>query len=301
MRFAILVLLAGPVLAQFSTTTTIVRVEASAVDAKGAPVQGLKAEHFRVTDNDVEQVVERVAKDELPLDLALVVDVSGSMKTHVGKIAATAREALDHLRAGDRVMVMKFNVTDTVVLALTDNLDAAVESLADVARGKFGGGTTINTPIRNAAMLLRRDSAGERRRAVLILTDGVGIKGTRSSKTIEELWESDATLNSLMVKPSKLTRGLYTYRRATSPTAFLTDASVPDIASKTGGETIQLEESTNPLGELLARIRSRYTVYYRPSAVKAKEHKVFVSLSEEGKKAFPDAKVTGRRQIKRDD
>lgn len=296
----LLLLLGVPMRAQFSTTTTIVRVEARAVDAKGLPVEGLTKAHFRVTDNEVEQEVERVAKDELPLDLALVIDVSGSMKPHVGKIAATARKALDHLRQGDRVMVMTFNASNRVVLALTDNLDAAVECLADVAQGRFGGGTTINTPIRDAAILLRRESAPDRRRAVLILTDGIGMKGTRSARTIEELWEADATLNALMVKGSGLARGLHTYRRATSPVALLTDASVPDIATKSGGETMQFQESRDPLGDLLLRIRSRYTVYYRPSAEKAKEHKVFVTLSEEGKRAFPAAKVSGRRQLKGD-
>lgn len=295
-----LLLAALPLGAQFSATTTIARVEARAVDSVGNPLLGLEARHFEVRDNDTPQKIDKVAREELPLDLAIVIDVSSSMKSHVAKVAANARQALALLQPGDRILVMKFNAKNEVILPLTADLDAASAALNRLASQSFGGGTVINTPIRDAARLLRQSSSPDRRRAIVIVTDGIGLKGTRSSTTLTELWEADATLNALMVPPNRLTRSLNIYRKSTSPAAYLLDASVPDLAAKSGGDSIDTKNTADPLAEVLRRIRSRYTIYFQPDAPTAKEHKVFVSLSDTGRREYPQAKVSGRRQFKAD-
>jgi VWFA-related protein len=61
----------------FRTGTDVVFVDVSVRD-RGRPVPGLTADDFAVTDNGVPQRIESVETTTVPIDLTLVVDVSGS-------------------------------------------------------------------------------------------------------------------------------------------------------------------------------------------------------------------------------
>lgn len=275
----------------------LARIEVRAIDKLGKPLQGLTAEDLEVTENESKLRIRSLVRDELPLDLFLIVDVSGSMHGNVARIAQTAKQALAALKPQDRVALMSFNMKNKIRLSLSSDLAVVEDRIMELAQKKnFGGGTVINTPIYDAARILRADSPKERRRAILILTDGQGNKGTRSAKVLNELWEGDITLNALILNPSKLARGLGIYRRVTAPYSIAIDASVSDLASKSSGELMSINDSDAPLVEILERIRSRYTLYYDPLEGQTKERKVVATFSASGKEKYPGAKAIGRRQ-----
>jgi VWFA-related protein len=282
---------------EFSTTVKLASIEVRAIDKLGKPLLGLTAEDLEVTENESNQRIRSLVRDELPLDLFLIVDVSGSMHGNISRIAQTAKQALAALKPQDRVALMSFNMKNKIRLGLSSDLAVVEDKILELAQKKnFGGGTVINTPIYDAARILRADSPKERRRAILILTDGQGNKGTRSARVLNELWEGDITLNALILNPSKLARSLGIYRRVTAPYSIAIDASVSDLASKSSGELMRINDSDAPLVEILERIRSRYTLYYDPLEGPAKERKVVATLSASGKEKYPGAKAIGRRQ-----
>lgn len=275
----------------------LARVEVRAIDKLGKPLQGLTPEDLEVSENESKQRIRSLVRDELPLDLFLIVDVSGSMHGNISRIAQTAKQALAALKAQDRVALMSFNMKNKIRLGLSSDLAVVEDKIMELAQKKnFGGGTVINTPIYDAARILRADSPKERRRAILILTDGQGNKGTRSTRVLNELWEGDITLNALILNPSKLARGLGIYRRVTAPYSIAIDASVSDLANKSSGELMSINDSAAPLVEILERIRSRYTLYYDPLEGQTKERKVLATFSASGKEKYPGAKAIGRRQ-----
>ena len=58
----------------------LVVVPVSVTDANGEPILGLKAENFRVGEDGKPQVIDQVTNAEAtPLEIALLVDVSGSV------------------------------------------------------------------------------------------------------------------------------------------------------------------------------------------------------------------------------
>jgi VWFA-related protein len=281
----------------FSTTVKLARIEVRAIDQLGKPLQGLTLEDLEVTENESKLRTRSLVRDELPLDLFLIVDVSGSMHANVARISQTAKQALKALKPNDRVALMSFNLKNKIRLELSSDLELVEEKIMELAQKKnFGGGTVINTPIYDAARILRKDSPKERRRAILILTDGLGTKGTRSARLLNELWEGDITLNALILDPTKLARGIGIYRRVTSPYSIAIDASVSDLANKSSGELMKINESEAPLVEIIERIRSRYTLYYDPLEGETKERKVVATLSASAKQRYPGAKAIGRRQ-----
>lgn|GEM_PF-1614084 len=298
-RLAVAAILCGGVLAgqTFEATTTLARVEVRAVDGSLKPLLGLEISDVKVQENDLVRPVRSVARDELPLDLFLIVDVSNSMHRHISALAKQAHQALEALKPGGRVALMSFNSRSKVWLELSSSRAAIEAAIADLVQKKnFRGGTVINTPIHEAAKKLRQESPKESRRAILILTDGNGMKGTRSNTVLEEMWEGDVTLNALTMPMGKLLRGLAIYQRATSPYMMAVEASVSDLVKKTSGELMTMTETTKPLVAILERIRSRYTVHYDPLGTDVKERKVIAGLSNTGKARHAKATVIGRRQ-----
>ena len=94
---ALLVTLLGAEQAVFRARTDLVAISAS-VKRGNAPVANLAAADFRLTDNGVEQAIEAVTIESVPLDVTLFMDTSGStagaldrMKKNVVSIAAMLR------------------------------------------------------------------------------------------------------------------------------------------------------------------------------------------------------------------
>lgn len=94
---AMVVALAGAGQAVFRARTDLVAISAS-VKRGNTPVANLAAADFRLTDNGVEQAIEAVTIESVPLDVTLFMDTSGStagaldrMKKNVVSIAAMLR------------------------------------------------------------------------------------------------------------------------------------------------------------------------------------------------------------------
>jgi VWFA-related protein len=94
---ALLVAVVGSGQAVFRARTDLVAISAS-VKRGNAPVAHLKANDFRLTDNGVDQAIDAVTIESVPLDVTLFMDTSGStagaldrMKKNVVAIAGMLR------------------------------------------------------------------------------------------------------------------------------------------------------------------------------------------------------------------
>src|SRR6202044_3410654 len=97
--------------------TDLVNILASVVDANGEPVIGLPQSAFQLFEENVEQKIVRFEpQTNRPLDLALLVDASGSasIELKIEKDAA-ARFVKEVVRPGDRLSVFSFT-SDVVQL-----------------------------------------------------------------------------------------------------------------------------------------------------------------------------------------
>lgn len=99
----------------FRTSTDVVLVDVSVMD-RGQPVTGLTADDFVLTDNGVRQQIDSVEPTAVPVDLTLVLDVSGNPRspwgteTPLARITAAAEAEVARvagmLRPGDRLRVL---------------------------------------------------------------------------------------------------------------------------------------------------------------------------------------------------
>lgn len=230
----------------FSARLEAVRVDVS-VTAGGRPVRGLTAADFEVLDNGVRQRVDLVATDELPLDLVLALDVSGSVAgERLEHLRAASAAALAGLRASDRAGLMSFGHRITLPVPLTSDFAQIRDSLAAPADRQ-------RTSMIDAAFAaLAHADTGSGRAMVIVLSDGVETASwLTESSVIEAARRLDVVLFGIAAGA----------RRRTSLEA---------IADASGGDLIRIE-STNALadaiGTLLSAFRQRYLLSFVPERV----------------------------------
>jgi VWFA-related protein len=182
----------------FHTEVSQVHVDAEVLSADGHAVTGLSAGDFRVFDEGRSQPIVGLGTSEEPLDLVLLVDVSGSTRLAPRKLRSASHQAFGELKIDDRIEVMTFNKTSPLALPFTGNLGAVEDALEEIATGLFGGGTYIHRAIDDAAKNLLGERRTGHRRAILIITDNVGRRTMSEQRVVRDLWEADAVLMGLV-------------------------------------------------------------------------------------------------------
>jgi len=299
MRWAFLICLAGPLLAQepptFRSDISLVHADVEVIDGSRV-VSGLHKEDFAIQDNGRPETILYFSEEEEPLDVILLFDISGSMRPKIEKVASSARTALAELRPGDRVAIMTFHRSSRVIAPLTSDLDAVQRAIFDeVIGGKFGGGTRILAAVDDAAKYFLEQPRERRRRAVLILTDDIGQRSRRASTVVHRLWEADAMLSGLIIRSGADT-AIQITSAVTNPLSYeLMHESMDSVAERTGGDTLKSDDPGGAFREMMHRIRLRYSLYYAmPPGKPGEQRQLKVELTRDALTRYPGARVRGR-------
>ena len=158
----------------------VVRLDVSVVRS-GKPVRGLTAADFVVTDNGVEQVVESVEVDQLPLSVQLVLDVSGSVYgDRLQQLIAAADGLVAALRPGEQAGVLTFSHRFHALVNMTPDLASVRQAL----RSLVGEGRTALRDAVQLAIATRHDEGA--RPLVLVFSDGVDTASWLSEEAVLE-------------------------------------------------------------------------------------------------------------------
>lgn len=291
--------MAAPLIAQeedqatFKAGVADVRVDAQVTDGKDL-VRGLAKEDFVIADEGKPQTIVSFSHGEEPLNLVLLLDISGSMQPYIQAIAQTARDALAHLRPGDRVAIMVFARKTAVHQGFSDNLAETARQIGSAVEDWDVGTTTmINSAIVDAAHYLQKRAGPEGRRAILILTDNLSTSyQLTDGQVIRELDKADAVLNAIItghaIRPRPLSEGQY-------PDPDYTPANVFHVAEETGGEWVKAGDAGPTFNAMIERIRTRYMLtYHAPESKPGTFRRISVTLSGEAKKKYPTAEIRAR-------
>lgn len=144
--------------------TALVRV----TDIDNRAIAGLQRADFEVTENGASREIVSVERSTAPINLVLLLDVSGSVENYVNFIRKTARAFVDTVDKNDRVSIVTFNDDVKVLSKFTTDKGKLSESLDTF---DAGGATAYYDALAYVLSDTLRPLKGERT-AVVILTDG---------------------------------------------------------------------------------------------------------------------------------
>src|SRR5580704_4697922 len=129
----------------------LVMVDATVKTKSGQIMGGLKKEDFELREDGVPQKIDIFSRDELPLNVALVLDLSDSIGPFLGPLRDASMVALAALKPDDQVALFTFSTEAEMRLALTKDKNKIADQIATFdARGA----TNINDGIFSAAEYL---------------------------------------------------------------------------------------------------------------------------------------------------
>ncbi|HEV2764957.1 MAG TPA: VWA domain-containing protein [Pyrinomonadaceae bacterium] len=156
-------------------TSNLVVVPVSVTNQSGEPVQGLKLEDFRLEEEGRQQQVAQVGTaDEVPLDIALLFDVSSSVTAKSFfefQQEAAARFLRQVLKPSDRAAVFTIGQAPRMEQALASAETSALK-VKSIPPAKVSTGTAFYDTVITAAKYLAANAPGRHRRVILAISDG---------------------------------------------------------------------------------------------------------------------------------
>ncbi|PYS84213.1 MAG: hypothetical protein DMF67_05965 [Acidobacteria bacterium] len=154
-------------------TSNLVVAPVAVTDAAGNAVQGLKKEDFRLEEEGRTQTLEAVGDaDQVPLDIALVFDISSSVTRNFEFEKRTAAGFLrEVLKPIDHAAVFTIAERPRLAQALT-SAGGATSSLLTINAADRPTGTAFYDTVTAAARYLAQNAPERDRRVILVISDG---------------------------------------------------------------------------------------------------------------------------------
>src|ERR687895_815287 len=154
------------------TTSNLVMVPVSVTDGNGQAVQGLTKTDFRLEEEGkTQEIAEMGNPEQVPLEIALLIDVSGSTNTRFEfEKAAAARFLREVLKKDDRASLFMIDRVP-VLKQVSTTADAAANALLSFVPAADKGPTAFYDTVVEAAQYLEKTPA-RHRRVVVVISDG---------------------------------------------------------------------------------------------------------------------------------
>jgi len=247
----------------------------TALDKNGNLVDGLRAEQLSVkVGNSPATISEIVFRNTAALDIAVLIDSSVSQEKVLPLEKAAAQSFIKSVpvAARDRVAVVAFSNEPKYISPLTSDFAAANAAIAqitlDIPPGYVGGGVIVSAGppprgligpgstslwdvIRSATAELFGAQADNRRRVVLLFTDGTDTSSSgKVNGAIEEAIKHDVAVYSIGMAGSE---------------RELSQDPLKKLSEQTGGVALfprKKEQLETALTEVAKRLRGNYVIAY---------------------------------------
>ncbi len=183
----------------FRSDVSLVRVDVQALDSARRTIPGLTARDFVLREEGKTRQIRNFATEELPVDILFLIDVSGSMRPHVARLADAAHAAIGVLGRDDRVGMMVFDRSTRVRMNFREGYDELEREFDNLLRHEsFNGGTDITRALYDAAKYITKQARKDARRAIVILTDDRTEFGRDDDGVLRALTRADTVLSALI-------------------------------------------------------------------------------------------------------
>jgi Ca-activated chloride channel family protein len=271
--------------AAFRADSNLVLVPVTVIDRHGAIVSGLKSEAFTLTEDGVRQQIRSFAREDVPVSLGIVMDLSGSMKSVLHDAKVALRVLVKNANPGDEGFLNSVSTSTRANSAFTADFD---EILSRVAFESAAGDTALIDTIYESLRQLR--GGVHTRRALLVISDGMDNHSRHSKGELLELaMECDAQIYTIAINnaaPFTKAIALTEVRRGL---LFL-----DELSAKTGGMSFLVRGGTEiatAAASIGQALRNQYTIGYVPigNDRNGQWRRIRVKVTESGFKAYARA------------
>jgi Ca-activated chloride channel family protein len=255
----------------------LVNVFVNVTDGNGAIVSGLTREDFALTEDGRPQRIALFERQsELPLNLTLAIDTSGSVRKDVAEEAGAARRfAHILLRSQDRMSLLQFATEVRELTPFTSKLSQIDRGLGQL-RGDWA--TALYDAICQASEGLGRTPG---RRALVVISDGDDTASRATyAQALEQALRSQVMIYSLIDVPIEASAG----RDLGGEHALIT------LAEQTGGKSFYVSDGglDSAFQRVSDDLRTQYLLGYYPKDQEPGRpfHRIQVTIPRDGDQVF---------------
>jgi Ca-activated chloride channel homolog len=227
----------------------VVQVTVTVSDGRGRFVRGLPQSAFKVFEDNRLQTISHFASEDVPLELVVAIDVSGSMTPAMPKLKKAVKEFLSAVPPADQVTLLAFNDN---IFALTRKTTNPADRVKAVDRLAPWGSTALYDVILRGVEMLGRQAG---RKALVVFTDGEDQGSHAAIADVERrLQASDVTL--------------YMIGQGRGVTMEPLKAAMQRLAGPTGGRALftdSIDELHAAFTDLLDELSNQYLLGYAPT------------------------------------
>ena len=237
--------LARPTQFQIEVAVDLVNINFSAMDRKGRMVPGLTVSDFTVEEDGRKQTITAFARErELPLTLALLIDVSPSVSPVFREEKRTAAEFFESvLGPRDLALVIAFDRWATLVQDFTEDLPSLTRAVQDLTLSR--NGTSLFDAVYLAAEEKLAREAG--RKAIVLISDGEDTTSTfDEGRALVAAHRSNAVIYSISNSGNSRT--------------------MRQLAEDTGGAFFRIRREgdfTTVFDQIALELRTQYSIAYQ--------------------------------------
>jgi VWFA-related protein len=227
----------------------IVQVTVTVTDDRGEFVPGLPKSAFHVFEDGKPQEISYFASEDVPLELVVAVDISGSMATAIPKVKSAVKAFLGAVPADHRLSLYGFN--DTVFALTRSATDSPAERIKAVDRIAPWGATALYDVIVKSIETLGTRTG---RKAIIVFTDG-------------EDQGSHVTLDQVEQRLQASDVNLYLIGQGRALSVDRLKKVMERLAMPTGGRVFamaSIDELSNAFDLLLEELSHQYLIGYPP-------------------------------------
>jgi VWFA-related protein len=288
--------------------TQLVLLDALVENKKtGMSLDTLSAKDFRLSEDGAPQTVSYFTRDQLPLSIVLLFDMTETVHAALGTLAKAGLEVLKHLKPEDQVAVMIFSSRTELLQGFTTNRALAADAIKTASWMADVEGTFLDQDMFEAVEQALKAKPGGRR-VLVWLTDGTAnqenafTRATIGQHAAEHLHSQPESLMRLLqsgvVVSALIDRTAETNRvimdSGTNGTRL---GDIDQYAKATGGPVLSTnsKDAADRLALLIDQLRARYTLGYKPAEINppGKFCKLSLQLSEDFFRDHPELHKQG--------
>ncbi len=264
----------------FRVDVQLVQLDVQVLEKKtGRPAGSLNKADFQLYEDGKPQQVAELSRDQLPLSVVLLFDLTFTVQPVLKPLAAGALEALQHLKPEDEVAVMVYSSTTQLLQDFTTDRNKVVAAIEKASDMESGEAAYFNEAVFEASEQLAKATDPRSRRTIIWFTDNVpnipSAKQHSEKDAFREVLETGTVVFSLLERSAASDLFMVGFSKNPMFAPFRMHDPPGDVhkyAERTGGDVMKSskEEVSAKLGKMIDEIRTRYTIAYYPTVKQPK-------------------------------